>query len=125
MKFLKEGTIKKEEKGIKVEFKQVTSSEQASLIVLSQDKTITGRTKLTEIILKNYILNLEIENKKYDPVYVAENADLSDPSTVDTFYFIGSMFMNSIILSPKTKKKSKGPVKRTKRGKSARAARGV
>lgn len=109
IKFLKEGVIKLEGHGVKIEFNQVNSSMQALLIAMAADKTSTGKTALSSLILKQIITKLEIEGVPYKPVDVATKADLSHPPTIDVFYRISSLVIDELMLGFETKKKSKQP----------------
>lgn len=107
MKFLKEEVIETSKNGVTVKFNQVSSSMQATLITMANNKTIVGRTSLASFIMANVITELTINGKQYDPIYVAQKSDLSDPETVDVYFLISSLVMDELILSDDTKKKSK------------------
>lgn len=113
MKFLKEEEITKENKHVKITFKGTSSTQQAALITLAMDKTLAGKVKLTDLILKNILSTIEVNRKDYDPVHIANHSDLSDPSTVDVFFSIAALVMEEMTIHAPVKKKSTTPDKPT------------
>lgn len=107
MKFLKEEKNKKTKNNVYIEFDPLTTSQQASLVTLAVDTTTAGRVQLTKLILNNIITKIKIDHKEYKPGYIAENADISDPATVDVYFLIASMVMEEALLHAPKKKNIK------------------
>lgn len=122
MKFLKEQEITKSNKTTKIVFDQVTSSIQAKIIGLS---ATTNKVELSIWLLKNIIKEIEINDKEYDPVVVADTSDLSDAQTGEVIVGIQALVLDGILLSADAKKKSKQPEQPSKRGKTAEPAQEV
>ena len=126
MKFLESKEISVERDDMSVIFKPVTALNQAALLgyqidmnmaLESKDTSLMVQTKMKAVFyaLKEMITKLTISGEDYNPVQVAESADISDIDTVNALNVIFDMTVG-ILIQGETKKKSTSPQKSIKKG---------
>lgn len=91
MKFLKDERIEREDGEIKLTIKPVSTSQQARLIDLEANTSLSGRVARTQYCLKNTIDSISINGVEYEPLKLADHADLSDADTIAVFVKLGRL----------------------------------
>ncbi len=125
MKFLESKEISVEKGNVKVTFKPVTSINQATLLgynidiqagVMAKDNGFIIQAKMKAVFyaLKEMASELIVDGDNYDPVKVANSADISDMDTVNILNTIFDMVVG-LLVAGETKKKSSSQRSRTKK----------
>ena len=123
MKLLKDEVIVVEEGPVKLWMNPVTTNIQARLMELALGElTIAKNVERTQYCLKNVVKEIVIDGKKYDPIILADQIDLSDEQSRDVFIQVGQMVMGKAFLEDETAKKSEPPLKPTSSGGDASSA---
>lgn len=125
MKFLESKSISDEKGKVKAIFKPVTPLHQAALLgyqvalrnaLMAEDEAKLIKIKLECVFytLRDMIESLEVAGEIFDPVMVANCADVSDMETIETLNIIFDM-ATGLLVEGETKKKSSSRPSRTKK----------
>jgi hypothetical protein len=125
MKFLDSKEISVEKGNVKVTFKPVTSLNQAALLGYQVDmhnalkgndtaRLIQIKMECVFYTLRDMINRLEVAGEIFEPIKVANLADVSDMDTIETLNIIFDMVIG-LLVEGETKKKSSTRPSRTKK----------
>jgi len=91
MKLLNDERINLEDGEVKLTMRPVTTSQQARLGDLNLQSGIEARIDLAKYCLTTCIEKISISGATYDPLQMAEKADLSDKDTMAMMVKLGQM----------------------------------
>ena len=125
MKFLDSKEISVEKGNVKVVFKPVTPLDQAALLGYQVDmqraikandtaRLIKDKMACVFYSLRQMINRIEVSGEIFDPIKVANCADVSDMETIETLNDIFEM-VTGLLVEGETKKKSSVRPSRTKK----------
>lgn len=95
MKLLNDERINLEDGEVKLAMRPVTTSQQARLAELAVRVGITARIEQASYCLKSCIEKISVAGVDYDPVKLADGADISDDDTLAVMLKLGRMVADS------------------------------
>ena len=104
MKLLKGEEIVLEEGSVKATLNPITTTIQAGLMGLPQDGA-KNKIAVAQWALRNMFIKLEIGGVAYDPIELADHADLKDRDTIRNMVALGGLAQNAAFVDPETTKK--------------------
>ena len=107
MKFLIEVPIAAKDDDAKIELviSPFSNSQQAIVMEMVQKQDVPSQVEMTKYILRNCIKSLKIKGKDYEPEFVADKSDLSDPETTAEFLAIGGLVITNMFVTEEETKK--------------------
>jgi hypothetical protein len=91
MQFLNDERINLEDGEIKLTMRPVSTSQQTRLVELASQHGISARVALAGFCLKSCIEKISISDVAYEPIKLADRADISDESTLSVLIKLGEM----------------------------------
>jgi hypothetical protein len=91
MKLLNDERIELEDGEVKITMRPVTTSQQARLGDLNCRSGIEARVDLAKYCLKTCIEKISVRDVQYDPLLLAEKANLADSETIAVMSKLGTM----------------------------------
>lgn len=105
MKLLNEQRITLEQDEIKITMRPVTTSQQARLVELGSLRGISARIDLAGYCLKSCIEKISVSDVVYEPIKLAECANISDESTLGVLIKLGEMVTDAAFAKDEDLKK--------------------
>lgn len=105
MKLLKDEVIEKSEGNVKITLNPISTSIQSVLIDYAMSPGVEGKIGYSIYGLKNIISSLEIDGVSFNPVDVANRADLDDRDTIQSMITIGRLLDEACFASAEEKKR--------------------
>lgn len=95
MKLLNDERIILEDGEIKLTVRPVTTSRQVRLVELASQRGIAARIDLAGFCLKNCIEKISVSDISYDPIKIANSANIADEETLAVMVKLGEMVTNA------------------------------
>ena len=105
MRLLNDERIHLEDAEVKLTMRPVTTSQQARLVDMASQSGISARIELAGYCLKSCIEKISISDVIYNPIKLAESANIADADTLAILIKLGEMVTDAAFAKAEDLKK--------------------
>ncbi|MDX8383706.1 MAG: hypothetical protein R8M45_06465 [Ghiorsea sp.] len=107
MKFLQDKADILADGDVSIKTNPITVKVQAAIMSRAVEGTMEGQIGLADYLLRNVITAVTVSGTEYDPVRIADSANLTDDDTLKVLIQLVALVIDNLLIQETVKKKSK------------------